>query len=179
MWTKAGAPVDNSSCPTPTRSLLGLALILAACGTDAVPSDPAIDVAPQCTSDSRWKGDQPSPLMYPGSACNACHEAEIGTPRFHIAGTVYPTGHEPDNCNGALGAIVEITDVEGTMFSLETNAAGNFMLLITERLVFPIRARVLADGGARVMRGSVTTGDCNICHTQHGASSAPGRIVLP
>lgn len=156
---------------------LGL-LALAACGTDAVPPGP-FDLAPHCTSGTRWKGDEPSPLMYPGSACNACHEADIGTPRFHVAGTVYPTGHEPDNCNGPMGAIVEITDFDGATFSLETNTAGNFMLLITERVVFPIHARVIADGQARAMLGNVTTGDCNACHTQDGASLAPGRIVLP
>lgn len=159
---------------------LGLALSLVACGTDAVPNVAGpFDLAPQCTSDTRWKGDEPSPLMYPGNACNACHESLIGTPRFHVAGTVYPTGHEPDNCNGAMGAVVEITDFEDTTFSLETNIAGNFTLLITERVVFPIRARVIANGEARVMTGTVQSGDCNACHTQDGASSAPGRIVLP
>ena len=78
-----------------------------------------------------------------------------------------------------MGAIVEITDFDGATFSLETNTAGNFMLLITERVVFPIRARVIANGEIRAMRGTVASGDCNTCHTQDGASLAPGRIVLP
>jgi hypothetical protein len=160
-------------------------LLLATCGTDSAPVSPdappgPFDIAPQCTSGTRWKmGDQRSALMYPGRACNECHESRIDTPRMHVAGTVYPTGHEPDNCNGAVGAIVEIVDANGATHSLETNTAGNFLILITEPLAFPIHARVVAGGQERVMVGAVTTGDCNSCHTQDGASSAPGRIVLP
>jgi hypothetical protein len=29
------------------------------------------------------------------------------------------------------------------------------------------------------MAAAQTSGDCNRCHTQNGAMSAPGRIVLP
>ena len=117
--------------------------------------------------------------MYPGRACNECHESRIDTPRFTIAGTVYATGHEPDNCNGAIGATVEISDVNGVGFSLESNMAGNFMLPLDDAITFPIQARVIVDGEIRAMTGSVMTGDCNSCHTQVGVSSAPGRIALP
>ena len=157
-------------------------LVLASCGTDAVPTGP-FDGLPVCTSDTHWKmADQPSPQMYPGVACNECHSMVLGTPRFTIAGTLYPTGHEPDNCNGALGAIVEIVDANNVIFTLEpTNEAGNFMFSIVEspQPAFPFRARVILDGRVRAMTGEVANGDCNSCHTQDGASSAPGRILLP
>jgi hypothetical protein len=34
-------------------------------------------------------------------------------------------------------------------------------------------------GRERDMAAAQTSGDCNRCHTQNGAMSAPGRIVLP
>ena len=154
-----------------------LALAIVACGTDAVP----FETPPQCTTDTHWKfGDQGSDLMYPGATCNECHSSHIDTPRFTIAGTVYATGHEPDNCDGAAGAVVEIVDAKGTMLSLESNAAGNFMhSIVDETVVFPISARVILNNEVRAMTGRVADGDCNGCHTQFGSSGAPGRIVLP
>lgn len=29
-----------------------------------------------------------------------CHTAEREGPRYPITGTLYPTGHEPNDCNG-------------------------------------------------------------------------------
>jgi mono/diheme cytochrome c family protein len=91
---------------------------------------------------------------------------------------VYATGHEPDNCNGATGATIVITDANGTSLSTQTNSAGNFYFDATT-IAFPIHAQVTVDGATRAMTGAVTTGDCNSCHTQAGAQLAPGRVVLP
>ncbi len=163
-----------------------LALALVACGTDVVVRVDAtpgpFDIEPRCTSDTHWKmGDQRSPLMYPGSACTECHSHLVGTPPLTIAGTVYPTGHEPTNCNGVMGATVEIVGADGIVFPLATNSAGNFMwsLIDDPVVVFPVSARVIMNGEVRSMMGTVMTGDCNTCHTQAGLSDAPGRIVSP
>jgi len=166
------------------RIRIALVLGLAACGNDVdpnalvdAPPDP-FAVPAQCTSDSHWKqGDQSSPLMHPGVACIACHTVRLDTPLLSAAGTIYETGHEPDNCSGASNATVMITDADGASFSLQTNAAGNFYFDIT--LVFPIRAEVIVNGESRKMVGMVMTADCNSCHTQNGLQMAPGRIVLP
>ncbi|SRR5258706_14672851 len=145
-------------------------------GVDAAPGP--FEVPARCTSGVHWKmGNQRSPLMYPGRACNACHEMGIDTPRFAASGTVYATGHEPDNCNGAIAATVEVTDATGGSFSAVTNDAGNFSINAT--LAFPIHAKVVVMGSARSMVGAVMTGDCNSCHTEAGIQMAPGRIVLP
>ena len=32
---------------------------------------------------------------------------------------------------------------------------------------------------SRAMLGSVTSGDCNSCHTQDGRNGAPGRVLAP
>jgi cytochrome c553 len=118
--------------------------------------------------------------MNPGQACIACHGGREG-PRYVIAGTLYPTGHEPNNCNGTngtSGARVVVTGSNGTAVTLTPNSAGNFYSSTT--LPGPYQAKVVDSAGKeRVMVSTTATGDCNSCHTQNGTSSAPGRITLP
>ncbi|HUJ58624.1 MAG TPA: hypothetical protein VLX92_09030 [Kofleriaceae bacterium] len=143
-------------------------------------NDP-LGAAPTCTSGSYWSGgNDGSTRMHPGEACIACHTARTGgddAPAFTIAGTVYPTGHEPDDCNGATGATIVITDANGAMFSLTPNSAGNFTS--TKAVALPIHAKVVVGTTERAMAAAQTSGDCNSCHTQDGANAAPGRITLP
>ena len=68
------------------------------------------------------------------------------------------------------GAIVVSTTVT-------PNGAGNFYY--TGTVATPFRAKVIYMGRERDMAAAQTPGDCNGCHTQNGAMSAPGRIVLP
>jgi hypothetical protein len=119
--------------------------------------------------------------MHPGRACIDCHATRARAPRFVIAGTVYPTAHEPNECNGVdgakTGAQVVITDANGKELTLPVNSAGNFF---TESAVAtPYTAEVVANGKTRAMGAAQKVGDCNSCHTQDGASGAPGRIVAP
>jgi len=136
--------------------------------------------APICTSGTTWTGgNHESPLMNPGAACIQCHAADEG-PAFSIAGTLYPTVHEPDLCNGASGASgaqVVITGADGQTLTLAPNEAGNFYA--ETAVALPYAARVVTAAGERAMSERQTSGDCNTCHTQNGASGAPGRIMLP
>jgi len=116
--------------------------------------------------------------MRPGDACISCHRQSGGeAPTFSIAGTVYPTGHEPAECNGTSAAQIVITDNNGQTITLTPNSAGNFSS--RNAVAFPIHAKVVANGQERVMAGAQMSGDCNSCHTQNGASMAPGRVTLP
>ncbi|MEZ4453455.1 MAG: hypothetical protein R3B09_28605, partial [Nannocystaceae bacterium] len=66
-------------------------------------SSTGFDDPVQCSSDVYWTmGDHESPFMHPGMACVACHKSQTfhKPPIFLAAGTVYPSGHEPDECNG-------------------------------------------------------------------------------
>ena len=84
--------------------------------------------------------------MEPGHACITCH-AQQGGPSFNIGGTVYPTGHEPDDCNGSgpAGAVVTVTDRNGVTASFTASSvSGNFHG--TASLAFPITARVTFQG---------------------------------
>jgi hypothetical protein len=166
-WVSAGMP--NGTCSTPVDA-----------GT--VVQDPVFAAAPNCTSGRYWtSGNQGSSQMYPGQACIACHARGEG-PTFAVAGTVYPSGHEYDDCfgSGAAGAVVMVTDKNGNSQSFTVNSAGNFSGNAgTGWPVFPITATVTFQGKTRAMSTAVPSGDCNSCHTQSGASNAPGRIALP
>lgn len=153
-------------------------------GVDAgtPPPDP-FAVAPTCTSKKTWTGGtEGSGSMQPGVACINCHNSSGGeAPRFTIAGTLYPTAHEPNQCNGVngttAGAKVVITDANQKVVTLTPNGVGNFYY--TGAVALPFRAKVTDTNGERDMVAAQTSGDCNACHTQNGTMSAPGRIILP
>ena len=144
-------------------------------GTVAV--DPAFSGAPVCTSGVTYTGSEGG-NMRPGEACVACHQAQ-GGPNFNVGGTVYPTGHEPNDCvaSASAGAVVTVLDSAGSTASFTANGNGNFSG--DAQLTFPITATVRFDGGTRAMTTAVPSGDCNTCHTETGANGAPGRIALP
>jgi hypothetical protein len=167
----------------------------------ATPADPPLDAASTCTSGDMWPAPAHYALgkdeseMFPGMPCIDCHtnpsaygQPESG-PSFAVAGTVFPTGHEPDNCAGVDNAItpdvfVRIEDANGTVWDLPLNPAGNFFQQVG--VVPPYSAKVLSNDGVRAMSYRPTSGDCNGCHTEAGsnggnpeAPTAPGRIVVP
>lgn len=151
-------------------------------GMPAGACDPNAPITPVCTSGKTWiYGNAGSSFMNPGMACMSCHSQYYDAPRFGASGTVYPTAHEPDKCDGTDGTVtttrVEIIDANGGVHPATVNAAGNFYTYDT--LVFPITARVLKNGQVRAMTTPQTTGDCNSCHTVQGANGAPGRIYEP
>src|SRR5579862_747595 len=174
QWVAAGTP--QNVCPGGTDG--------GAVDTGPLMPDP-FAVSPVCTSKQMWTGgNRGSGSMNPGLACIACHSLGRG-PGFAFAGTLYPTAHEPDLCNGVngtSGAQVVITGADGHMVSLTPNSAGNFSYQGT--IVTPYQAKIVYMGRERAMIETQTSGDCNNCHTQNGAmpsgtTKAPGRILLP
>ena len=153
---------------------LGVAAALTAVACGNGNAAPAV-----CSTNSDWtQGDQRSPLMHPGGACIECHSAGEG-PKFALAGTVMAATHDDTDCNGAEGAMVEITGADGTVTKLTANAAGNFYSESNAALSTPYTVKIIQGTKARVMVASQTVGDCNTCHTAAGANGAPGRILLP
>jgi hypothetical protein len=146
-------------------------------GSGGTAPDP-FTAAPTCTSGTMWtQGNHESEDMNPGMACITCHTTMMKGPSLTIGGTVYPTAHEPDLCNGANGARVVITGADGQTQTLTPRASGNFNS--RTRVMLPYRAKVTYMGRERAMAATQTSGDCNSCHTQAGATGAPGRILLP
>jgi len=160
---------------------------MTACGTGG-PVDPYATPV-QCSSGATWKGgDRGSPLMHPGGACISCHSSGGDGPIYGVAGTVFPSAHEPNDCNGAssasAGALsVVITEANGTKHTLPVNSVGNFFYEGT--IGKPYLAEVSAGMAVRAMVHSQSSGDCNGCHTVSGgtntpgADPAPGRIMAP
>ncbi len=145
--------------------------------------DPGLDplnATAVCTSNSFWMRGE-NDRMRPGEACIACHTSEGEGPRYAIAGTLFPTGHEPDDCNGLPGdpggLKVIITDANGQEHELSPNSVGNFFL--SGNLATPYTAKVVSNAGERLMLTPQQDGDCNKCHTAEGTSGAPGRVVVP
>jgi hypothetical protein len=152
--------------------------------------DPAFTGMSVCTSNKFWPktnygGDE---TMQPGLACNFCHKTIKPLnppPQFQAAGTVYPTGHEPDLCYGVNGSkmtdlIVHIVGADGVDHALHPNTTGNFAFKGSLKL--PYTAKVVSSKGERVMSEPQTVGDCDLCHTDAAGgnnSTAAGRIVIP
>ncbi len=141
-----------------------------------------------CASGTFWGlGNQGSADMNPGLACKACHASKTPFKNYPYAGTVYPSLHEKDLCDGVVpsNAVVEILDGTGRVLKSMpvSTSSGNFHggIPVLEQVASWYRARVRANGRVLEMRTPVTTknGDCNSCHTEQGANGAPGRIVLP
>jgi cytochrome c553 len=119
--------------------------------------------------------------MHPGNACITCHATNRSAPKYVVAGTVYPTAHEPNDCNGVNGTstvTVVITDATGKQLApIPVNNVGNFYYAGT--IASPFHVKVASMGRESAMMESPATGDCNSCHTEQGANSAPGRIMVP
>jgi hypothetical protein len=130
-----------------------------------------------CTSGKYWTSGT-SMSMRPGEACQACHQKQ-GGPNYSIAGTVYPTAHEPKDCYGSMGGInVVVTDKNNKVVTVPVSgSSGNFGSNAT--IVAPFFVKVTAGNTTRAMIGSLTNGDCNSCHTETGANNAPGRVMAP
>ena len=193
----SGAPSDSPSTPEGSDTTSGGARDGTSgtsgtsgndAGADALPPDNTDYGTPvQCTSATHWtQGNQGSGNMQPGSACRSCHVVggSASSKSWDIAGTVYATAHEPDDCNGtsAAGVTVVITDAKGGVTSLPVNSVGNFYhndLFGFAALPKPYTAKVVSGGKTRAMIGAQTEGDCNKCHTETGTSLAPGRIMMP
>jgi hypothetical protein len=176
--TGGSAGRDGSSTIDAGRDSQSLARDAAA-STDTNYNTPLV-----CSSGDHWMGgNRGAAAMYPGRACIACHTMMKG-PAFGAAGTIFPSAHEPDDCNGAdglfTGAAIIIIDANGVEHPTSANLAGNFDFPTNSNTIpLPIRAKIVWNGRERVMITPQMSGDCNACHTVNGDKGAPGRVMLP
>ena len=164
-WVEAKTPKGAACTPPPGGK------------PDAGPNPYATPTV--CTSNKTWRGgNEGSSSMRPGGACITCHTMQ-GGPSYTVAGTVYPTAHEPNDCNGVAGGGVSVvvTDANGAVTTLTVNNAGNFSS--RAKITPPFKVKVTNGAKERVMAGPLTAGDCNSCHTHAGVNGAPGRVLAP
>jgi hypothetical protein len=140
--------------------------------TGSTGADASVTSAPVCTSKMMAPATF-GPTMEPGDPCVTCHNT-------FLAGTVYPTAHEPNGCDGVnvSNATVQVTDAKGIVTSIAINNVGNFYTN-GSALTPPVQVEVVYNGTTRSMATPLTIGDCNSCHTEQGDNGAPGRIMLP
>lgn len=156
-------------------------------GTMVCPTTSPFDTPVTCSSGTRWTdGANSSPLMHPGRACIGCHTTwrpNPPDPLGTMAGTVYRTAHEPDDCNGlastsAAPITISVVGFDGVTTTVAANAVGNFFAITP--IALPIEsATVTYQGRTRVMASPQSSADCNSCHTEGGILGAPGRIMAP
>ncbi len=133
-----------------------------------------------CVTGTWWVGgDTGHEEMHPGRDCVGCHRRNDGPP-LALGGTVFPVEGQAENCYGAEGVTVEVTDANGVQHLLVTNAAGNFFLEGDESVIAkPYSVRLiagLAPPGVAPTPGvpetpipmgtKPMTGDCGFCHEQ-------------
>lgn len=150
-----------------------LILSLLTLGCSAEPGATVVDTT-TCQSGLKWtSGDKKSTKMYPGRDCNECHERK-GGPVYGLAGTVYSSQTQLDDCFGTDGAIVELHDSSGGGVALTANAAGNFWASRKKsKLVMPYTVTVKHGGRALVGRTEHTDVHCAGCHTESNRVLAP------
>ena len=127
-----------------------------------------------CLSGYKWiGGERPSAKMKPGGTCISCHEDQ-GAPEYSIAGTIFDSTSQANDCYGLSGVTIKVVDDNGLSYETTANEAGNFYLLQADApVVFPATVS-LTDGIDEVfMVTDLVVGDCNGCH------NANSRIVGP
>ncbi|HEY3452939.1 MAG TPA: hypothetical protein VGK67_41740 [Myxococcales bacterium] len=136
----------------------------------------AVDL-PVCTSGQTDTSFQESPSMQPGKACIACHASDGEAPLFTLAGTVYPTFHEPDQCvSQVVSAQVIVTDAAGQKVTMNVSpSSGNFSSFQPEQ--FPVTVEVVDSAGRkRPTASGASSGDCNLCHAPGPRANAVSRL---
>lgn len=176
-WVNAGTPQAAACTTTPTTTPDGGVVPTADSGTITTGGDSGTTTTTAvCTSGQYWTSGTGS-TMAPGEACQACHQKQ-GGPSFSFAGTVYATLHEPKDCKGDPGPVsVTVTDANNATVTVNVDSVGNFSSQTA--IAAPFHVVVTDSNGTRTMYGSLTSGDCNSCHTPTGANNAPGRIMAP
>ncbi len=161
--------------------------------TGGEPEPNPFDVDPVCSSGRFWDDDDDGdPRMHPGRDCIGCHTLEHedhpgdeDIPDLVIAGTVFPTAHEPNDCisDGVVDLRVVVQSItSGDEVTLAPNTSGNFLLHRSEApdgFAAPFTVKVVDGDRERIMPIPAPAGSCNGCHTQDGTMGAPGRVLAP
>lgn len=192
------APMPPAPATGPTAEELAAFEAWLAQGTPAGTCDAGDEpnpfaVEPRCSTGVFWdREDDGDPLMHPGRDCLGCHDEERledpddeDIPDLVIAGTVYATGHEPDDCYGESASSLRVvvrSMASGAEVELTPGASGNFLLHRASApagLDAPFSVKLVDGDRERAMVMPAPDGRCNACHTQDGAMNAPGRVVAP
>ena len=123
-------------------------------------------------------GLPPGPLHRPGQPCVTCHGGSgPASLQLSIAGTVYVTQGASDP---AVGAQVQIKDINGTILNAKTNESGNFYVTPGEwQPKYPLQIQVSLNSSQQAMISVINRdGSCADCHGPAPGPRSPGPIYL-
>ena len=123
-------------------------------------------------------GVEPGPLHRPGQPCLTCHGGiGPGSQQFSVAGTVVAVRSQSAP---AVGAQVQIEDINGSFFMATTNEAGNFYVQVAEwQPTYPTQLQVSLAGLSQQMNTHVgRNGSCAACHTDPQGPTSPGSVYV-
>jgi hypothetical protein len=150
-----------------------LAAVLGACA-DPVHEDLVESLGPEAA------GVPPGPLHRPGQPCLACHGG-LGPAslQFSAGGTIYAVRGAPAP---AVGAMVQIEDIEGNYWTSTTNSAGNFFVELAHFApIYPIRMEVVSSDSSLVQRMQTYAArpdSCADCHASQVNARSAGPVYL-
>jgi len=123
-------------------------------------------------------GVAPGPDHRPGQPCLVCHGGEgPASATFSVAGTVYAVFKESAP---AVGAQVQIEDINGSVVVPLTNSAGNFYIAAQQwQPTYPIQMEVSLGPASNQMLTHVgREGSCATCHQSLIGPASPGPVYV-
>jgi hypothetical protein len=166
----------------PPRAHLGFGLLVVAAGvlasvgsvscTDEVHNEEVAALGPDSSP--------PGPTHRPGQPCLTCHGGSgPAKVQFSVGGTVYL--NQGDSMP-APGAAVEIEDILGNVFTVQSNSVGNFFVNLADFAPhYPTQMQVTSADGSVVVQMLTHVGrdgSCADCHTATEGPSSPGPIYV-
>ncbi|HEY8089519.1 MAG TPA: hypothetical protein VIF09_16775 [Polyangiaceae bacterium] len=157
---------------------LGLLLTMGLCAGAAACSDAVHDSAVAALGPEG--SVPPGPQHRPGQPCITCHGGSgPASLQLSLGGTVYVTqgGSDP-----AVGAVVQVEDIDGKVWTVKTNSAGNFFVALRDFAPhYPILPTVTSADGT-VTQPMLTLdnrdGSCADCHTNPAGPTSAGAVYL-
>jgi hypothetical protein len=123
-------------------------------------------------------GVAPGPDHRPDQPCLVCHGSEgPAKSSFSVAGTIHAVEKQSAP---AVGATVQIEDIDGLVFLSPTNTAGNFYVLTSQwQPTFPIQMQVsLGPVTAQMLTHVGREGSCATCHLTIPGPASPGPVYV-
>ncbi|MDP9037441.1 MAG: hypothetical protein M3O50_21800 [Myxococcota bacterium] len=155
------------------------AIALACAALPGACADPVHDDAVRALG-AETQGVPPGPTHRAGQPCLTCHGGS--GPAFRqlsIGGTVYAV---LGSSAPALGAVVQIEDVDGRVARPTTNSAGNFFLTPDQFAPrYPLQMKIWSSSGntSEQMQSLATRdGSCAGCHADSASPTSPGPVYL-
>lgn len=180
-WIEAGSSIDASFDVNTTGTT-----------TTTIPiSNPGYDV-PTATASSFTRNHKDGFAPVQGKACIQCHDTERTDP-IEWGGTLFSYIHTPNAkyYQDLSSYRVNIVGENGSNIRATTRSSGseighnNFSSVSSIGSNIAFTAYVKDSNGDVVNQSGTNTHnssthlDCNKCHTETGANSAPGRVLVP